>query len=160
FRIEEVDFALPLSQAELADLWCREVGLMYLELFDLMAQDGRDLLTERPEEVADPIHAMVDRARRLTVLDLRRDDVLRTKLWRNIQGLFAEYDCLLTPSVGALPVPNSVNGETLGPVTIQGHSMERCIGWCLTHPFNFTGHPAASIPAGMSAEGLPVGLQV
>jgi Asp-tRNA(Asn)/Glu-tRNA(Gln) amidotransferase A subunit family amidase len=30
----------------------------------------------------------------------------------------------------------------------------------LTHPFNFTGHPAASVPAGLTAGGLPVGLQV
>ena len=38
--------------------------------------------------------------------------------------------------------------------------MERGIGWCLTHPFNFTGHPAASVPAGLTPGGLPVGLQV
>jgi len=34
------------------------------------------------------------------------------------------------------------------------------IGWCLTYPINFTGHPAASIPAGLSASGLPVGMQI
>jgi amidase/aspartyl-tRNA(Asn)/glutamyl-tRNA(Gln) amidotransferase subunit A len=34
------------------------------------------------------------------------------------------------------------------------------IGWCLTYFVNFTGHPAASIPAGMSEDGLPVGMQI
>jgi amidase/aspartyl-tRNA(Asn)/glutamyl-tRNA(Gln) amidotransferase subunit A len=34
------------------------------------------------------------------------------------------------------------------------------IGWCLTYPLNLTGNPAASIPAGLSAEGLPVGMQI
>ncbi|MBE7520409.1 MAG: hypothetical protein HS107_14315 [Thermoflexaceae bacterium] len=29
-----------------------------------------------------------------------------------------------------------------------------------TPPFNVTGHPAASLPAGLAADGLPVGLQV
>jgi amidase/aspartyl-tRNA(Asn)/glutamyl-tRNA(Gln) amidotransferase subunit A len=33
------------------------------------------------------------------------------------------------------------------------------IGWCLTYLLNFTGHPAASIPAGLS-NGLPVGMQI
>ena len=31
---------------------------------------------------------------------------------------------------------------------------------CYTYPFNLTGQPAASIPAGLTAKGLPVGLQI
>jgi amidase/aspartyl-tRNA(Asn)/glutamyl-tRNA(Gln) amidotransferase subunit A len=57
-------------------------------------------------------------------------------------------------------VPNAADGSTLGPETVNGQPVERCIGWCLTHPFNFTGHPAASVPAGQTPDGLPVGLQV
>lgn len=33
------------------------------------------------------------------------------------------------------------------------------IGWCLTYFTNFTGHPSASIPAGL-ADHLPVGMQI
>jgi amidase len=37
--------------------------------------------------------------------------------------------------------------------------VERLLGWTLTFPFNFTGNPAASVPAGQSG-GLPVGMQL
>ena len=35
------------------------------------------------------------------------------------------------------------------------------LGWtCFTYPFNMTGHPAATVPAGLAPDGLPVGLQI
>ena len=30
----------------------------------------------------------------------------------------------------------------------------------MTYPINYTGNPAASIPAGLKAEGLPIGMQI
>jgi amidase/aspartyl-tRNA(Asn)/glutamyl-tRNA(Gln) amidotransferase subunit A len=159
-RIDEINVSLPLDQEELAALWCRQVGVMYLELFDSMAQGGLDLLVKFADAIPQPIHAMVDEARRATALDMHHDDQLRSRVWRAVQSIFAKYDGLLTPTLGALPVPNAADGTTLGPESVNGRPVERCIGWCLTHPFNFTGHPAASVPAGQTAEGLPVGLQV
>jgi amidase/aspartyl-tRNA(Asn)/glutamyl-tRNA(Gln) amidotransferase subunit A len=158
--IEEIDVRLPLDQEELAQLWLREVGVLYLEMFDAMAANGPDLFAEFAEDVPPPVHAMVEQARRASALDIRRDDALRTQVWRTIQGVFQEYDGLLTPTVGSLPVPNAADGTTLGPAEVDGRPVERCIGWCLTHPFNFTGHPAASAPAGQTPGGLPVGLQI
>lgn len=158
--VDEIELKLPLDQMELAQLWCREVAVMYVELFDSLASSGRDLLTDFREDIPEPIHRMVDQGRRSSVLDLRHDDALRTTIWRTLQTVFHEYDVLLTPTLGTSPVPNAADGGTLGPATVCGRPVERCIGWCLTHPFNFTGHPAASVPAGLSAQGLPVGLQI
>jgi amidase/aspartyl-tRNA(Asn)/glutamyl-tRNA(Gln) amidotransferase subunit A len=158
--IEDVEARLPLDQNELAALWLREVGVLYLEMFDAMAAGGLDLLNDFPDDIPEPIHAMVDTARRSSALEVRRDEMQRTKIWRAIQEIFSRFDGLLTPTLGALPVPNAENGATLGPASINGRPVERCIGWCLTHPFNFTGHPAASVPAGLAPGGLPAGLQV
>lgn len=65
-------------------------------------------------------------------------------------------DLLLCPT---LPVPpfavgqddaDPIDGEKLGPLQ-----------WTrFTYPFNLTGQPAASVPAGWTKFGLPVGLQI
>jgi amidase/aspartyl-tRNA(Asn)/glutamyl-tRNA(Gln) amidotransferase subunit A len=158
--IDDVDVKLPLDQDDLAALWCRQVGAMYGEMFEGMKRGGLDLLRDFADDVPSPIHEMVEAARLASALDVHRDNVLRSGVWRAVQTLFTKYDGLLTPTIGALPVHNAADGRTLGPAAVNGRPVERCIGWCLTHPFNFTGHPAASVPAGQTSDGLPVGLQV
>lgn len=69
---------------------------------------------------------------------------------------FARYDLLLTPTVplAAFPVdrdtPKEIDGRPLGA---GGFSP-------FTLPFNLTGQPAASVPCGITRNGLPVGLQI
>ena len=55
---------------------------------------------------------------------------------------------------------NADNGNTIGPTQINGEAVDPLIGWCLTYFINFTGHPAASIPASLSTSGLPIGMQI
>jgi amidase/aspartyl-tRNA(Asn)/glutamyl-tRNA(Gln) amidotransferase subunit A len=66
---------------------------------------------------------------------------------------------LITPTLAAMPVDNTNDGNTAGPKMINGEEVDPLIGWCLNYFVNFPGHSAASIPAGLS-EGLPVGMQI
>ncbi|TWT36590.1 Acylamidase [Posidoniimonas corsicana] len=159
-QVDAPEIRLPLDQDELAELWVRQVGIAYLEMFDAMAAAGADVIKAHPDDIPDQIQRMVDAARLASALDARRDEQRRTQVWQSVQGIFADCDILLTPTVGSLPVENAANGNTLGPAAVDGKPVERSIGWCLTHPFNFTGHPAASVPAGLTTGGLPVGIQV
>lgn len=158
--VEEADIVLPLKQDELAALWIRQVGVIYAEIFETLAEDGCDLLRDHAEDVPDEIHQMVAVARSTSALAARQDEIARSLVWKEVQRAFSRYDILLTPTVSALPVQNDEGGRTLGPQKVDGKPVERTIGWCLTHPLNFTGHPAASVPAGLAENGLPVGLQV
>jgi len=76
--------------------------------------------------------------------------------WDTVRPLFEKYDLLLTPtlSVGAFPVGR------LNPEHWPQHVWD-WIRWApFSYPFNFTGQPAASVPAGFTPAGLPVGLQI
>ena len=74
--------------------------------------------------------------------------------------MFADYDLLVTPTLAAMPVDNAEEpGATVGPSEVEGGAVDELIGWCMTYFTNFTGHPSASVPAGM-ADGLPVGMQL
>jgi amidase len=84
---------------------------------------------------------------------------VRTEIYDVIQGVFADYDLIAGPTLSALPVDNRDDGNTVGPSEVEGVAVDELIGWCPTYLVNYTGHPAASVPAGM-ADGLPVGMQL
>ena len=69
---------------------------------------------------------------------------------------FAEHDALLTPVTPA-PPPRTLRWEGRGALwTINGAG--RVIPY--TAPWNFTGQPAAAVPAGLSSGGLPLAVQI
>ena len=73
-------------------------------------------------------------------------------MWKFMRG----YDLLLTPTVA---VPAFAVGNS-GPDTIDGRPVGPSDWSPFTYVLNLTGQPAASIPAGWTDEGLPVGLQI
>ena len=79
-------------------------------------------------------------------------DVLR----REVDAALAQHDALVLPT---LPIP----APPLGASTVQvGSTTEpvRTMMLRLTQLFDVTGHPAISIPAGRTRQGLPVGVQL
>jgi aspartyl-tRNA(Asn)/glutamyl-tRNA(Gln) amidotransferase subunit A len=68
---------------------------------------------------------------------------------------FQRYDLLLTPS---MPLP-AFEADRLVPPS--GEWGDGWTNWCpFTYPFNLTQQPAASIPCGLTRDGLPIGLQI
>jgi amidase len=97
----------------------------------------------------------------MSALDLFRDQEIRSEIYDAIQGVLNRYDLLITAILACLPVDNADDGNTMGPKSINGEELDALIGWCLTYFVNFPGsHPAASIPAGLSDDKLPVGMQI
>jgi amidase len=96
----------------------------------------------------------------MTALDLSRDQQTRSEIDDAIQRVLDDYNLLVTPTLACLPVDNADDGNTVGPSRINDVEVDPLIGWCLTYFVNFSGHPAASIPAGLAEGRLPVGMQL
>jgi aspartyl-tRNA(Asn)/glutamyl-tRNA(Gln) amidotransferase subunit A len=85
----------------------------------------------------------------LKATDYAKAMFAKQELTIKIGKFFQTYDLLLTPTLPSPPLP--VDFED--PIGF--------LKWAnFTFPFNLTGQPAASIPAGWTNDGLPVGLQI
>jgi aspartyl-tRNA(Asn)/glutamyl-tRNA(Gln) amidotransferase subunit A len=90
-------------------------------------------------------------AEQLTGAVVRRKAVYNAA-WR----FFRSYDLLLTPTLAVPPFEHGLQG----PPVIDGREVDPFYWLSFTFPFNFTGQPAATVPAGYTRDGLPVGLQI
>lgn len=77
---------------------------------------------------------------------------LSNAAWRFFRG----YDLLLTPTLAVPPFEHGIQG----PTEIDGRQVEPFAWLAFTFPYNLTGQPAATVPAGFTDDGLPVGLQI
>ena len=68
----------------------------------------------------------------------------------------ADFDLLLTPTApgAAFVIDRDGPGEIAG-IPVEDDAWSPCL-----YPANLTGQPAASVPAGWTKAGLPVGLQI
>ncbi len=114
-----------------------------------------------PEWLEPTLTIQIFDALRFTAIDFDKMLQARSKFYDQARAFFETCDLLLTPTmpVGAWSVEPGVEE---GPSEIGG----RKVGHNLfdrvpfTFPHNQTGYPAITLPAGFTAEGLPVGLQI
>lgn len=158
-HVEEVKVGIKTTQRELSDVWSRLMMPLNLGTFATMKSYGLDLLKDHRDDFPPEYLRWIEIGEKMTVNDLAKDQWVRSEVYDAVQGVFAKYDLLITPTVAGMPVMNREDGNTVGPSEINGEEVDPLIGWCLTYPFNFTGHPAASIPAGLVGN-LPVGMQI
>ncbi len=116
-----------------------------------------ELLRDKRASVKQTVAWNVEEGEKLSGSDVGRAERKRTELFHRMRAFFTKYDFLVCPVTQVLPF--DVNVEY--PMEVGGRKMGSYLEWMRScYRISATGLPALSVPAGFSAGGLPVGLQI
>ena len=112
-------------------------------------------LDAKQQAVTDPdFRAEAEIGAKLTTLQIQQLNLRRGALGTHMRQFMERYDLLVTPTVS---VP-AFEARPAGHTPMDPQAM---LGWTpFSYPFNLTQQPACTIPCGMTADGLPIGLQI
>ncbi|MFJ4877938.1 amidase [Streptomyces sp. NPDC088745] len=112
-------------------------------------------LNREQREALDPgLREIAGAGARMSALDYLAAVDARMELGRRMGAFHRTYDVLVTPT---LPV----TAFEAGTEVPRRLGKRRWTGWTpFTYPFNLTQQPAATVPCGTDAAGLPVGVQL
>jgi aspartyl-tRNA(Asn)/glutamyl-tRNA(Gln) amidotransferase subunit A len=149
--VEEVQIESDLTREELLDA----LDVIYPVLFEgpavtIQQAFGVDL-RDHPDELSQTLLELLERVEGIETSDVAATGLTRTKMYDTFQSVLETHDVLVTPVVGSATVDLQLG-------------LDEYFDWfaeeVLTWPFNPTGHPVASVPAGLTDSGHPVGMQV
>ena len=109
------------------------------------------------ERFGENLRGNVEAGLKVTAVDIAAAEQKRLEVFHRFRELFERFDVLLTPAAPVKPFPVEMNF----PTEINGRKFENYIDW-IAPAFLVTlvSLPAGSVPAGKTADGLPVGMQI
>ena len=115
------------------------------------------LLAEHPDSFKKSLADNIRLGETLSGVDVARAYTQRTTLAERMREFFTTYDVLVLPVSQVPPFP----ADQEFPAAINGRPMETYLDWMRSaYLITVTGCPAISVPAGRTADGLPVGIQI
>ena len=109
------------------------------------------------DQVGPNLRGNVEAGLKLTAVDFGAAEQKRQETYHRFRALFERFDILLTPAAPVRPFPVEQNF----PEEINGRALDNYTDWfASSYLITLMSLPAASAPAGLSADGLPVGMQI
>ena len=118
---------------------------------------GSALLKEHRDKLKDTVIWNTEEGFKRSAADIARAENLRTAMYHRMRQFLEKYDFFVCP-VNQLP-PFPVDQDY--PREIAGVKMTNYLDWMKScYYITLTTHPAISVPAGFTDDGLPVGIQI
>ena len=114
-----------------------------------------EVFERQPDLLADYTRRFLEQGAKIPATQYIRATWQRAAVWRAYDEFLSRYDLLLTPALATTAFPI---GQP--PPAIDGTPVPAFAWTPFTMICNLTGQPAASVPCGFTAAGLPVGLHV
>ena len=144
-----------VEQAE-PDFKQAEVSFRIIRAWTASANYGNQLHAH-PDAFKDTLKAEIEQGLRLSGEDVAHAEVAHGQVWRSFQAFLEKYEYFILPTTQVPPFDVNVPY----PAEVAGVKVVNYIDWMKSCWYiSVTGNPAASVPAGFTPEGLPVGVQI
>jgi amidase len=118
---------------------------------------GGALLKDHREKLKDTVIWNTEEGFKRSAADIAKAENLRTAIYHRMRQFLDKYDFLVCPVNQLPPFPVDLDY----PREIAGVKMTNYLDWMKSCYFiTLTTHPAISVPAGFTDDGLPVGIQI
>jgi len=108
-------------------------------------------------QVDDKLIELMHETERTTAVQIGNADSARGLMWDTWTEFMDNYDIMISPTLASATFPLS----QFAPSWLEGKSLrEQLLDWLFTYPYNMLNNPAVTVPAGFTADGRPVGLQI
>lgn len=144
--------ALAAAGATLVDLEIDDIPTaseaartMFVEALAIHA----DNLASRPGDFGEDVRMKLENSRKRSAVDYARAHYFRHGFTAQVEALFGRCDVLLAPTATIAAAPIEDRPDDYSALSVAN-----------TQIFDLTGQPSISVPCGVTAKGLPVGLML
>lgn len=158
--VEYVKFKFDYTLGEMEEAWLRSISVDSALDLEILRWNGFDLIGDHAEDLPGQFIKWAKIAYHSTMLDYRKFHNIRTNILDANLAVLKDYDIILSPVTCCMPVLNDAEDTRFHSDSKYYTDAEELIGFCQTWLQNMTGNPAASVPAGLGSDNLPIGVQV